>query len=117
MTLGKRNTITGATERGLVLEIEGREEAVPWSMVTGISAGRAKLTRNSDRWILVLAVEVTLNGTERVFIVGETEPAWLLLTAVMHIALPEILPFEIWGAELVAATAPIELYQRAESPS
>ena len=53
MTLGERNTITGATERGPVLEIEGREEAVPLSMVTGISAGRAKLTRNSDRWILV----------------------------------------------------------------
>ena len=29
MTLGERNKITGATERGLVLEIEGRGEAVP----------------------------------------------------------------------------------------
>ena len=108
-----RNTIKGATAQGLVLVIEGREEPVPWSAVTGVSAGRAKLHRNSETWILLLAFEMEWNGRARLLLVGEVEPAWLPLTAILHVALPEITPFEVWGAELVTATAPIELYQRA----
>lgn len=112
-----RNTIKDASEQELILVIEGCETSVPWSVVTGVSAGRAKLHRNSETWILLLAFEIEWDGRDRLLLVSEVEPAWLPLTAILHVALPEIAPFEVWGAELVTATAPIELYQRAGKPS
>ena len=50
------NTIKDASEQGLILVIEGRETSVPWSTVTGVSAGRAKLHRKSETWILLLCL-------------------------------------------------------------
>ena len=94
----QRNEIVDATERGLSLQIDGREEAASWSAVTGVSAGRAKLDHNSDRWIFVLAIEI--------------EPVWLPLTAILHTALPNIDAFDAWGTELATASASLELYTR-----
>ena len=108
----QRNEIVDATERGLSLQIDGREEAASWSAVTGVSAGRAKLDRNSDRWVFVLASEIELGGEEHLFIVGEIEPVWLLLTAILHTSLPNIDAFDAWGTALAKASAPLELYTR-----
>ena len=108
----QRNEIVDATERGLSLQIDGREEAASWSAVTGVSAGRAKLDRNSDRWVFVLASEIELGGEEHLFIVGEIEPVWLLLTAILHTALPNIDAFDAWGTALATASASLELYTR-----
>ena len=112
MKHGQRNEILSATNNSLTLRIDGREEIVPWSIVTGVSAGRAKLDRVSEHWVLVLAFEAELQGQARLFIVGEIEPAWVPLTTNLHIALPDIEPFEVWGAKLINASAPMELYQR-----
>lgn len=115
MEYGQRNEVVGASDRALTLRIDGREETVPWSIVTGVSAGRAKLDRISEHWVLVLALDTVLRGEERAFIVGEIEPVWVSLTASLPLALPDVAPFEVWGAEVVTGSAPIELYQRSAS--
>ncbi|WBO24471.1 hypothetical protein [Sphingomonas abietis] len=90
----------------------GRETMVSWAAVTGISAGRARPDLTSEHWILVLALEMQLPDREHLFVVGEIEPAWIPLTTNLHVALPEVAPFEVWGAAIITASAPIELYQR-----
>lgn len=109
---GRRNEIVGATDRTLTLRVKGREVMAFWSTVTGVSAGIGKLYRRGDRWILVLAIDVRLPDQEHLLIVGEIEPAWVPLTTNLHIAPPDVAPFEVWGAQLIAAPAPILLYQR-----
>lgn len=110
--LGRRNEVVDATEDGLELQIDGHAVTAAWSAVTGVSGGRAKLDRKSGIWILVLAVEVETENRERLFIVGETERAWLPRTSILHIALPGIEPFETWGPSLLTASAPLEIYAR-----
>ena len=112
MEHGQRNAIISATGDALTLRIEGREKVAPWSIVTGVSAGMAKLDRTSDRTVLVLAFEAELSGREYLFIVGEIEPAWISVTSNLHIGLPEVAPFEIWAAEVLTTPAPLELYER-----
>ncbi|WBO23858.1 hypothetical protein [Sphingomonas abietis] len=107
-----RNRIIGATDRGLTIRVAGRETMVSWETVTGISAGRARPDRTSEHRILVLALEVRLSNREHLFLVGEIDPAWIPLTTNLHVALPEVAPFEVWGAAITTASAPIELYQR-----
>ena len=110
--LRRRNEIISATESELRLLVNGRTQIAAWSAVTGVSAGRAKLDRISDIWIFVLAIEIELEDREHLFMVGETEPAWLSLTTILHAALPVIAPFEAWGPSLMTASAPLELYAR-----
>ena len=90
-----------------------RETPVPWSTATGVSAGCAKLHRNSETWPLLSAFEMERDGRGRLLLAGEAEPACLPLTTLLHFALLEIAAFGIRGAELVTAAAPIELYRRA----
>ena len=71
MEHGQRNKIIGATERGLTVRIAGRETMVPWSTVTGISAGQARPDPISEHWILVLALEMQLPDREHLSIVSE----------------------------------------------
>ena len=112
-----RNTIKDASEQSLILVIEGHEKSVRWSVVTGVSAGRAKLDRNSQTWILLLAFEMEWTGKARLLLVGEVEPAWLPLTTFLHVALPEIAPFEVSRVRAAAmanhaSTRTIRLYDR-----
>jgi hypothetical protein len=112
--LTPRNEVVGATEGELILRIGDRDEVAPWLVVTGISAARMKRDRNNDQWILVLAFELEMDGYEHVLLLTETEPAWVAITAALPSALPGIAPFEVWGVELLTASAPLELFQRPE---
>ena len=113
--LTPRNEVVGATERGLTLRIGDRGEVVPWSAVTGVSAARIRRDRNNDQWILVLAFEVE-GGFEHIVLLAETEPAWVSVTAFLPGALPGIAPFDVWGVELLTASAPLELFQKPDRP-
>lgn len=108
-----RNEIIDVSERGLTLHIDGHEKPAPWSAITGVSAGRAKVNHNSDRWIFVLAIEIELRGEERLFIVGEIEPMWLSLTGILPSVLPRMESYDVWGVTLAGASSPLELYTRA----
>jgi len=112
--LTPRNEVVGATERGLTLRIGNRDEVAPWSAVTGVSAARIRRDRNNDQWILVLAFELEMGGYEHILLLAETEPGWVAATAVLPGALPGIAPFDVWGVEVLTASAPLELFQRAE---
>ena len=112
--LTARNEVVGGTERGLTLRIGDGDEVAPWSAVTGVSAARIRHYRDNDQWILVLAFEVEMGGYEHILLLTETEPAWVAVTAILPGALPGIVPFEVWGVELLTAAAPLELFQRAE---
>ena len=98
------------TEQSILFLIDGREEAAPWSSVTGISAGLVRRGRGDEQRVFVLALEANPDGKSRVFLLAEIEPAWVPVTNLLHITLPGIAPFDVWGAELVNATAPIELW-------
>lgn len=115
--LTPRNEIVGATESTLTIQVGDCEQVVPWSAVTGVSAARVRLNRNSDQWVLMLALEMESGGNGHLLLVAEIEPAWVAVTTVLPNALPGIAPFEVWGVEVLTASAPIELYQRAEGPS
>lgn len=108
--LTPRNEVVGATERGLTLRIGDRDEVAPWSAVTGVSAARIRRDRNNDQWILVLAFEVEMGGYEHILLLAETEPGWVAATAVLPRALPGIAPFDVWGVEVLTASAPLELF-------
>ena len=115
--LTPRNEVVGATERTLTLRMGDGERVAPWSAVTGVSAARIRLGQNSDQWILVLALEMEMGGDDYLILVAETEPAWVSVTTVLPNALPSIAPFEVWGIEILTASAPIELYRRARGLS
>ena len=71
----RRNIIKDASEQCLILVIDGRETSVPWSTVTGVSAGRAKLHCNTETWILLLAFEMEWDGRGRLLPVdGSSRP-------------------------------------------
>ena len=109
-----RNEVVAATERTLTLRMGDGERVVPWSAVTGVTAARVRLDRSSDQWVLMLALEMEMGGDGYVLLVAETEPAWVAVTMVLPNALPSIAPFEAWGVEVLTASVPIELYQRAK---
>ena len=112
-----RNEVVAATERTLTLRMGDGERVVPWSAVTGVTAARVRLDRSSDQWVLMLALEMEMGGDGYVLLVAETEPAWVAVTMVLPNALPSIAPFEAWGVEVLTASVPIELYQRAKGLS
>ncbi len=85
--------------------------------MTGVSAARIRLGQISDQWILVLALEIEMGVDDYLILVAESEPAWVSVSTVVPNALPSIAPFEVWGIEILTASAPIELYRRARGLS
>jgi len=106
-----RNLVIGIEDHGLIARISGEDRRlVPWSDVVGIGAGRASL--DTDVWILVLAIEIITDMELRALIVGEIEPPWLALTAILPSAFEGCSDFDTWAQQALAASGPITLYQR-----
>lgn len=97
-----RNEIVGASDRGLVLQIEGRDNVAPWSAVLDVHAVMALVDRTSDQRMAMLVLGIMVGADERVFIVGESERMWEPLVSTMPDFLPEIPSVEAWSVELAA---------------
>ncbi len=104
----RRSTlVTAISEHGLDLEVDGVARFVSWSGINSVIAG---VVGGKTGALFVLALEYE---AERMVIVVETEAAWSDLTALLHISIPEIEPFSVWGARLAVEPDVLTLYERA----
>jgi hypothetical protein len=105
--LRRSTVVTAVSRRGLDLEVDGSARFVVWSSIGSVIAG---MIGASSGGLFVLALEFEV---DRMVIVAESERTWGDLTAILHIALPEIEPFSAWGARLAIAPDVLTLYERS----
>lgn len=110
-----RNEIVGISDKGLTLQINGREVVAAWSAILAVSAVMALVDRTSEQRMPVLVFEIMAEADERTFIVGECEPMWEPLASGLSDFLPTIPSMKIWRAVL-AASGKTTLYDRAAGP-
>jgi len=78
--------------------------------VAEVIAGLILPTAIEERQITILCL--ALDG-ERAVIIGEVEPVWSSLTAVLPKYLPGIEPIEVWVGQL-DGEGPVTLYERGD---
>ncbi len=104
----RRSTlVTAVSEHGLDLEVDGGARFVFWSGISSVVAG---VVGGGTGALFILALEFE---ADRMVIVVESEAAWSDLTALLHISIPEIAPFSVWGARLAVERDVLTLYERA----
>ncbi len=99
-----RNTLVDATADGIVAQIDGKETRVPWSAVEGIAAA---LVLDGQAPLFVLSAGL---ADGRSILLAEIEPGWTKVVASLHLYLPGVEPFTIWGPRLIAEPTVYELY-------
>ncbi len=105
--LRRSTLVTAVSRQGLDLEVDGSARFVVWSAIGSVIAG---MIGGATGEMFVLAIEFEV---ERMVIVTESERSWAELTAILHIALPEIEPFSAWGERLAIAPDVLTLYERS----
>lgn len=102
------NRVIGATVDNLVLEINGKHQPLAWTSVEGIYATIAK----DDDAILIMAFEVMDGRTPRTIIAAQADTAWAELKAVLHIALPGVVPMDVWEQALADLPMVLPVFRR-----
>lgn len=103
----RRNIISAASRDGLTVEVNGQNQLRSWDSITSVGA---TIVSHGEAKIFVMAIAL---DDVRTFVVGEIEPAWPLLIALLHVCLPEVEPFSSWGPRLLAEPGVVDLFERS----
>ncbi|WP_162928302.1 hypothetical protein [Sphingopyxis terrae] len=100
--------LVSVSESGLSVRINGKRHSITWAKVSSIAAGASKRDGN----LVFVAIGIDGEDGERSLIVGENDPIWIDLLALLHVCLP-VAPLEAWAAGIAAIPGAYTLYRRS----
>lgn len=102
------NRIVGATAECLIVDIDGKHRPLAWALVESVYATIAIRDDNMP----IMAFEIKEGQAPRSMLVGQVDPVWAELKAVLHIGLPEAVPVEVWERALVDLPVVLPVFRR-----
>lgn len=96
--------LTSASPAGLTAIVNGETETRAWSSITSVGA---TIVEHCGANIFVLALSF---DDLRTFVAGEIEPAWTPVIEQLHLQLPGVEPFALWGPRLIETPGVVNLF-------